>query len=389
VRVLAPTRYPWRFNSPRQSRHQIVNRRFAPFNYLSPKLEGVTVFPPHMPGQFDLVHAFNRIPIGTLPFIIGFESHLPRGFGIEKSRFFSMMTGMLAGRRCRGIVAISEFARRNFLLQHAADPRLEALSAKLQVHYPSMEMPAYDPQAVPAATPLRLVFVGNHFARKGGCVSLRIAEMAHLAGLPIELDVVSSMEMGAMSWTDPTRPAYFERYTRLLTLPNVRHHGALANAEVLKLMKAAHFSMLPTFGDTFGYTAIESMANGTPVVGTAQGALPEFIDGSNGILLDLPTGPNGEWIHLGRGDRGSSAFETAHAEAVEALAEEGFRHLQRFVTDAEGYLALRHAARDKAEAMFSAAHSDPFWDALYVSALATPASSRPPQHPHHPSPRHA
>jgi hypothetical protein len=33
--------------------------------------------------KFHLIHAFNRIPISDLPFLISFELDLPRGLGIE------------------------------------------------------------------------------------------------------------------------------------------------------------------------------------------------------------------------------------------------------------------------------------------------------------------
>jgi glycosyltransferase involved in cell wall biosynthesis len=370
LRILAPTRYPWRFNSPKHTHHHITNRRFLPLNYVSPRIEGVTLFPPHLPRQFDLVHAFNRIPLDFKPFIIGFESHLPRGFGAEKTRLYSWMKDRLASPQCRAIVAISDFARRNFLAQHSDDERLDVLASKLSVQYPSIVMPQLNSSGPSRPPPLRLLFVGNHFARKGGCVCLRIAELAHYRQVPIELDVVSSMEVGAASWTDPTNQSYFDQYFDLLRLPNVRHHGALENRKVLSLMRSAHFTMLPTFSDTFGYSAIESMANGTPVVGTTQGALPEFIhDGRDGLLLDLPTAANGEWIYIWHSDRGSAAFENVHREAVDQLAVQGFKRLQSFVDNSGAHRPLSKAARATADQMFSANRSDRFWDQLYSSAV--------------------
>src|SRR5690349_13638233 len=105
MQILAPTRYPWRFNGPRASRHVIENRNFVPFNHLSNRLEGVTIFNPLPPQQFHLIHAFNRIPLTTLPFVIGYESHLPRAFGMEKSRYFKLLTRRLASPNCRRVVA--------------------------------------------------------------------------------------------------------------------------------------------------------------------------------------------------------------------------------------------------------------------------------------------
>ena len=78
LRILAPIRYPWTFNGPRNSEHIIERRSFVPFDWISKKFEAITVFNPLPPRCSDLVHAFNRIPLGSTPFVKGFESHLPR-----------------------------------------------------------------------------------------------------------------------------------------------------------------------------------------------------------------------------------------------------------------------------------------------------------------------
>ncbi len=301
--ILAPTRYPWRFNSPRQSRHTIEIRNFIPFNKVSQAAEGFTVFNPLPPRRFDLVHAFNRIPLGPTPFIIGFESHLPRAFGFEDTAIFGAGTRRLAEDKCRRIVAISDYARRQFLDQHEG-PEHDGLRHKLQVRYPNLVVPpqsqAFDPGD---RSRIKLLFVGNHFARKGGCVALRIAELAQQQGIPLDVEIVSSFEVGPVSWVDPVRTSFFDRDRALLSsLQNVTHHPALPNAQVLSLVAKAHFVLLPTFSDTFGYSAIEAMAHGTPVIATAQGALPEFINNRNGILLPLETDTIGECKHIGRID---------------------------------------------------------------------------------------
>ena len=140
LRILAPTRYPWRFNGPRRSKHAVSNRSFAPFNYLSPRVEGVTVFNPLPPRRFDLIHAFNRIPIGLTPYLIGFESHLPRAFGLERSLYCRTLIHSLNSDRCRGIFAISEHARNIFRRTVRHLPQFPELESKLFVRYPNFPM---------------------------------------------------------------------------------------------------------------------------------------------------------------------------------------------------------------------------------------------------------
>ena len=86
-------------------------------------------------------------------------------------------------------------------------------------------------------------------------------------------------------------------------------------------------SLLTTFGDTFGYSALESLANGTPVLATRQGALRNNRPWQNGILLDLPVTPDGEWVHLGTHDRAAPSFIRMWNDEVHRLAEQALEAL--------------------------------------------------------------
>jgi glycosyltransferase involved in cell wall biosynthesis len=367
LNILAPARYPWRFNGPRNSSHNISVRKFLPFNYISRKLEGVTVYNPLPLRHFDIIHAFNRIPIGMTPFLIGFESHLPRAFGMEGTVFCRKMREILASDRCRAIVAISEFAKREFLRQHSCAEEYDTLKAKLQVRSPNLAV-AENPGARDkyAGREIRLLFVGSHFGRKGGSVAVRMAEIALRRNIPLLVDVVSDLQVGATSWTDPIMPGYFDGDIALLKLPNVRYHGRLPNKAVLNLITQAHFALLPTFSDSFGYSAIEAMAVGTPVIATAQAALPEFIrDGQNGILLPLATDQFGEWIHCNHRDRASLTYAKLHREEIGRLAELAVERVLTVTADPKVYYALRREALATAEALFSADAANEFWDNFY------------------------
>jgi len=369
LKILAPTRYPWKFNGPRYSRHDISIRNFIPFNYISNKYEGITVFNPFPLRHFDLVHAFNRIPIGPHPFVIGFESHLPRGFGINQTAFFRQMRRALASDRCGAIIAISDHARRQFLHQHADTPEFDRLKAKLHLRYPNLPIAdGPDPFKADEAGEIRLVFIGNHFGRKGGSVAVQMADLANQRGLPLRIDIVSTIEVGAASWTDPLSEGYFDQDRRRLALPNIRHSQNLSNEAVLALVAQAHFALLPTFSDTFGYSAIEAMSRYTPVVATAQAALPEFIrDGDNGILLPLDVDDFGEWMrHIEQHDRTTPGYASLHRAEVNRLAELALDRVWAETRNPDKYLALRQNARATAIAMFSAQDANRFWDDFYL-----------------------
>ena len=369
LRILAPTRYPWRFNSPRHSRHAITNQPFLPMNKIAERIEGFTIFPPTL-RRYDLVHAFNRIPVGRTPYLIGFESHLPRAFSLESTAYFRTLTKSLAGKRCRGIVAISRFSERIFRKMHAESAMAEELYEKLEMRYPNIEIPAVEDQAPDLNGPLQLVFVGHHFARKGGCVAVRLAELAQEAGVDMRITIVSGLAMGGDIWTDPAREEYYETWADRLERGTITHHPSLPNEQVQTLLRGAHFCLLPTFGDTFGYSAIEAMANHCPMIATRQGALPEFIeDDSNGILLDLPVDGDGDWIHSSSPDRDTPGFERMFTDEIERLAETALTRVVGYLNNPARYRDLRNEARRTVETTFAASDANEFWDRRYEEAV--------------------
>lgn len=384
LNILAPVRYPWRFNGPRNSKHNISNRYFAPLNKISRNIEGATVFNPFPLKRFDLIHGFNRIPIGTTPYIIGFESHLPRAFCIEHTKLFAAMAKSLSGNRCRGIVAISEYAKRLFLNQHENRPWFPELAEKLIVRYPNIHVPDTPDQYIPRISKsIHLLFVGNHFGRKGGTAVVRLAEKAHKAGLPVHVEIISTLEVGACSWVDPRRTEYFDSYFELMnTLPNVSLTKGLPNIGVIKKVITSDFVLLPTFADTFGFSVIEAMANHTPVIATNQGALGEFIvDNKNGFLLDLDT-DNGDWVHTCAKNRDTLAYETLFTEETERLADQMLAKIEYVLNGAVNYTQMRVEAHNTAKRMFCSKDADMFWDNLYEQAVssACPLPLKAPDH---------
>jgi glycosyltransferase involved in cell wall biosynthesis len=114
--------------------------------------------------------------------------------------------------------------------------------------------------------PMRVLFIGGDFQRKGGDDLL---EAMRRVRLPMELDIVSPQ--GVVPSGLPARV-----------------HGAVAaNSErMVELLSRADVFALPSRGDCTPLAVAEALSSGLPIVTTTVGALPELVvDGWNGLVV--------------------------------------------------------------------------------------------------------
>jgi N-acetyl-alpha-D-glucosaminyl L-malate synthase BshA len=83
----------------------------------------------------------------------------------------------------------------------------------------------------------------------------------------------------------PEEPAALERATALGVLDRVDFHGM--RDDLPELLARADVFCLSSSTESFGLSALEAMATGTPVVATRVGGVPEVVrDGETGYLVD-------------------------------------------------------------------------------------------------------
>jgi glycosyltransferase involved in cell wall biosynthesis len=113
------------------------------------------------------------------------------------------------------------------------------------------------------------------------------------------------------------------------------------------------------------------MAYWTPVIGTRQSALQEFIEHAvNGVLLDLPLNNTGDWLYSAAADRDTHAFEKIYRDEIERLAEQTFADIVMLSHAPEKMSAMRAAARKTAEELFNENESNEYWDEVYETAMS-------------------
>jgi phosphatidylinositol alpha-mannosyltransferase len=98
--------------------------------------------------------------------------------------------------------------------------------------------------------------------------------------------------------------------TRILGVGNV--------ADIPQLYAEAAVTVLPSMWEAFGLVLVESLASGTPVVGTKHGGIPEVIEPGVGVLFDP----------------GTTGLEIPHPENLAAAMEQALElysdpHLQQ------------------------------------------------------------
>lgn len=117
-------------------------------------------------------------------------------------------------------------------------------------------------------------FVGRMCPDKGVMEAIQVARTAR-----IPLKIAAKMR-------EPEEVRYFQDVIRPLLGPNEEFLGELADAEKYRLMGEAMAFLNPIqWSEPFGLVMIESLATGTPVVGTPIGSAPEIVEhGRTGYL---------------------------------------------------------------------------------------------------------
>jgi glycosyltransferase involved in cell wall biosynthesis len=250
--------------------------------------------------QGDALHLFNQVSFGSKPWGVTFEDSLPRLISLAPNNpVRAFLRTYLLSEHCKFILAISDWARTNFLNTLTIDQQ-ELVKSKLFVLPPYQDLTTAIPQSALAdSDTLTLAFVGHDFFRKGGEALLRAVECS---GEELNFRVIV---IGRIAGND-----YATRYLddvymndvrrRLSENPRVSWRTVLPNEEVLRLLSTAHLGVLPTMADSYGYSLLEAMSLGLAVIGTNVQAGIEINADGVGWRLDLPLREDGYWAGLGQ-----------------------------------------------------------------------------------------
>lgn len=266
--------------------------------------------------QYDLIFSPGAIPVAYL------ETRIPFCFWSDAT-FHSMLGYQytnLAGETIRDGIAMEQRALDNCLLacyssQWAAESavrhyhvdcdrvRVIPLGANMS------EAPDSASCSHAVSTPLRLLFVGKEWDRKGGALAFEaLVELERMA-IDTRLTIVGC-----------TPPDGY-RHGNLQVHPFLDKQRAEDRAVLDGLYRTADFFLLPTRREPYGIVFCEANSYGIPVLATETGGVPTIVrNGENGFLLPL---------------------EASGREYAELVA--------RIISDPAGYAALRASSRQRYE----------------------------------------
>lgn len=233
----------------------------------------------------SIFHFYNTVLIGKRPWVVTYENDVPRH---NTNSLF--LLNKLAGKSCKKIISMSRNAYNIEAYYLEKYPLLkEKIQAKTIILPPPQQL-HLEKKEVLINQKIHFTFVGGAFFHKGGKELVHAFIRALEVTKSIHLNIVSSF--AHTYWYDKEFSNIdAEKMRSLMSLfpDSITYFKSLPNNEIIELFKRSDVSVLPSYGETYGYVVLEAQACGCPVITTNAWAFSEFNSNEMGWLLNLPT----------------------------------------------------------------------------------------------------
>ncbi len=169
--------------------------------------------------------------------------------------------------RCRLAIYWSEWGAKNAIEQYHFDPQKVKVVPAGGIS--ECDRTLEDVMALVESRPkdqCRLLFAGVDWDRKGGDIAYRVASELNQAGMPTELTVV-----GCEPLIDGPIPSFVR------PLGYISNATAEGKAKLNALFGSAHFFIMPSRAESYGYVFCEANSFGVPCIGSNVGGIPTII----------------------------------------------------------------------------------------------------------------
>lgn len=264
--------------------------------------------------KYDVLHLHNGVSYANKPWMTGLETIVPRFSSIvTRAHGDSISPIQYSGTTKRAFAALASNACKALLpwsgncaeMQRDLNKFIPAdladhIEAKMIVNHPPQRplLAEFEEKKFDLSGKIKFMLVGAGFFRKGGREVVDVFEdLIRHQGLPIELTIVSSLAKDNYAAHETDDDVKKAKAKIDLNRDWITYYPTLPNNEVIELMKGAHVGLLPTYADTYGFSALEFQAAGCPVITTNVRALPEINNNSVGWLIEVTKNPLGEAIY--------------------------------------------------------------------------------------------
>lgn len=178
-------------------------------------------------------------------------------------------------QNCDLAIYSSEWAARSAVGYYGADPRkvkVVPYGSNFEAH-PSREV-VLDAIRARAGKRCELLLVGVNWERKGGPLAWEVARDLNLAGIDTRLTVLGCTP-------PPELKAPFMRVMKFIGKDTLQ-----GQQEIMRLMLDAHFLLVPSTAECFGFVYAEASAMGLPSLARDVGGVGSAVrNGQNGFLF--------------------------------------------------------------------------------------------------------
>lgn len=238
------------------------------------------------PGNIDLFHTWNGIVANSRPWMISFESYLPRYGSMKQGRLYDWAIKKLKADDCKAILPTCKAALKRLEAYPWYD---DSIAGKTKVSYYAVER--VEPEKIEKDTgKTKIIFIGHDFFRKGGHLLVNAFEEIYKTRTDVELTIVSNLSYGDY-FTNASQELAREYGRRIKEHPGINHYESVDNRKLLaQMLPGSDIFAFPTLDDTFGLVVLEAFSAGVPVLSTSVRAIPEMItNGVEGELIDVHT----------------------------------------------------------------------------------------------------
>ncbi len=242
--------------------------------------------------NYDVMHFWNSVSLSNKPWITTFEYYLPRGahhYGVDakENSYIQKVLGRLNHDSCKTLIATSAYAlnaQKNYLADLTES--FDSILNKVQVIHPSQNLILNDVSKKANSEKIKFAMVGGVFFHKGGREVLEVVGKFLDRGAPIELHIVSPLLYGDFA-SGSTEKDQAWAIDVINKYPQIIWSQSLSNSQVMDLLKSADVVLLPSYDETYGYSALECPACGCPVISTDGAALAELNNNKIGWLINV------------------------------------------------------------------------------------------------------